>query len=56
MNAYILISLLPCVYPVIKPLVLLEAQYYTSGDFPELTAYYSLSPVALISGKVFYRI
>ena len=30
--------------------------YYTSWDFPELSAYYSLTPVALISGKVFYRI
>ena len=35
---------------------LARTPYYTSGDFPELSAYYSLTPVALISGKVFYRI
>ena len=35
---------------------LVRTPYYTSGDFPELSAYYSLTPVALISGKVFYRI
>lgn len=33
---------------------LVRTPYYTSGDFPELSAYYSLTPVALISGKVFY--
>ena len=35
---------------------LVRTSYHTSGDFPELSAYYSLTPVALISGKVFYRI
>ena len=49
------------IYPLIKPPVrfmtrLVRTPYYTSGDFPELSAYYSLTPVALISGKVFYRI
>lgn len=38
----------------IKPPVPLRTRY-TSGNFPELSAYYSLTPVALISGKVFYR-
>ena len=33
---------------------LVRTYYHTSGDFPELSAYYSLTPVALISGKVFY--
>lgn len=46
-------------YPLIKPPVrfmtrLVRTSYHTSRNLPELTAYYSLSPVALISGKVFY--
>ena len=45
---------------LIKPPVrfmtrLVRTSYNTSRNLPELTAYYSLSPVALISGKVFYR-
>ena len=34
---------------------LVRTPYHTSGDFPELSAYYSLTPVALISGKVFLQ-
>ena len=34
---------------------LVRTSYHTSRKLPELTAYYSLSPVALISGKVFLQ-
>lgn len=52
-------SLFSLLIPFEKPPVrfmtrLVRTYYHTSGDFPELSAYYSLTPVALISGKVFY--
>lgn len=42
-------------YPLVKPPVPCGVPC-TSRDFPKLSAYYSLTPVALIFGKVFYRI
>lgn len=45
-------------YPLIKPPCKSCTLFasFTSGDFPELSAYYFLTPVASISGKSFLQV